>query len=179
MKERWKKIYGFKSYEVSDLGNVRSIDRMTHSQWGKLTRRQKGCVHKQKTISKGYKQVGLRKVSGGKKIFIPVHRLVAAAFLRRIKKGEVVNHLDFNPSNNALSNLEITTPRGNMQHSAKAGRLTHGIEHHSNKLTERNVKSIRLLHTKGFSGKKLAPEYGITDSMVYKIVRHESWKHVA
>lgn len=46
-----------------------------------------------------------------------VHRLVALAFLPNPNNLPVVNHIDEDPTNNCVSNLEWTTYRGNAQHS--------------------------------------------------------------
>jgi hypothetical protein len=44
-------------------------------------------------------------------------RLVWTYFNGPIPDGMQVNHIDFNKQNNALSNLELVTGEGNMQHS--------------------------------------------------------------
>jgi transposase len=51
-----------------------------------------------------------------------VHILVAEAFLEKAEKTQV-NHIDSNPSNNHLSNLEWVTGTENMQHSAKTSEM--------------------------------------------------------
>lgn len=178
MKEIWKTIKGFKSYQVSNKGQVKSVRRKIRNRWG--WRWADGCLHKQKTRrgTHPYKSVGLRKISGGRKKFLNVHRLVAAHFIRPLRKHEVVNHLDHDPANNCVTNLEITTPKGNMQHAKISGRLTRGTRHHSNKLSESTVLQIRAIHSTGIPIKKLAPSFGISDTMMYKIVNLKSWTHV-
>lgn len=56
-----------------------------------------------------------------------VHRLVAGAFIRELEESEVVNHMDGNRQNNALSNLEIVSHKENIQHAIDALGLEVGI----------------------------------------------------
>lgn len=51
----------------------------------------------------GHLQIELQR--NGKPYYIRVHRLVFETFVRPLKKGEVVHHVDFCPSNNNVDNL--------------------------------------------------------------------------
>lgn len=71
-----------------------------------------------------YRQFKLRKKATGQYNYVPVHRLLAHYFIDQgfpieytPEDGRVINHLDGNPSNNAVSNLEITTQTGNIRHA--------------------------------------------------------------
>ena len=107
--EVWRDIPEYVGlYQVSNLGNVRSLQRVD-SRGRKL----KGRVLKAALCSPTYIGVGLCK--DGKSKTITVHKLVAYAFLNHKPCGYelVVNHIDTNPTNNNLNNLEITTQRKN------------------------------------------------------------------
>ena len=105
-KEIWKDIKGFEGiYQVSNLGRVRSLPRQTNNQFGK-----KEKILKPQLV-RGYYIVCLHKNSIRK--FYYVHRLVYEAFNGQIPKGLQVNHLDERPINNALSNLNLMTPKEN------------------------------------------------------------------
>jgi len=107
--EVWKDIPEFEGlYQVSNLGNVRSLQRVD-SRGRKL----KGRLLKAALCSPTYIGVNLSK--NGKSKTITVHKLVAYAFLNHKPCGYelVVNHIDTNPTNNNLNNLEVTTQRKN------------------------------------------------------------------
>jgi hypothetical protein len=60
----------------------------------------------------------------GKKVKkFSVHRAVAIAFLPNPDDLPFVNHLDHNPRNNDVDNLEWASPKDNVQHAIKAGRF--------------------------------------------------------
>ncbi len=89
--EIWKKVINTNQYEVSNFGNIRSIDRYVKNRWGDHLK--KG-VYLKPGIGKGYLQVSLR--YNGKFKSRKVHQLVAESFLNHIPNGKtlVVNHID-------------------------------------------------------------------------------------
>ena len=62
----------------------------------------------------GYKSVELFNNNGSKRLLI--HRLVAQAFIPNPNNYPQVNHIDENPSNNAVTNLEWCTAKYNMNY---------------------------------------------------------------
>ncbi len=76
-------------------------------------------VNKGKTLSPsvdkgGYLMIAITPVAGkNNRKLCRVHRLVASTFIRPIKDGEEVNHIDGNKQNNAISNLEIVSREDN------------------------------------------------------------------
>ena len=111
--EVWKTVEGYEGYyEVSNLGNVRSLTRVVpHSTWGKMVRYGK---EKKKMVNKdGYLVVKLSKDGTDKNIY--VHTLVAKAFVDGYESGMEVNHIDANKQNNCASNLEWVTHNDNVQ----------------------------------------------------------------
>lgn len=119
--ERWADIPGYEGmYQVSDLGNVRSLDRVsTHSIRGAI--KLHGKVLKG-GLCKGYPMVALCK--DGKSKTHKVHRLVAAAFVPNPEGLPEVNHRDGCKSNNAARNLEWCTHSCNIRHAYAVGLKT-------------------------------------------------------
>ena len=108
--EVWKSVVGYEGiYEVSNMGRVKSIARICAHKHGQC--RRKETLMKLTPCGKGvlrhsnkYRQVRLTK--NGVSKLIPVHRLVAMAFLPNPHNLPQVNHKDENPSNNNVENLE-------------------------------------------------------------------------
>ena len=134
--EIWKPVVGYEGlYEVSNLGNVRSLDRVTsfisRTQEGKeytTTRTLKGKLMKQKVNQDGYKEIAL--CLDGKSKSYKVHRLVAEAFLDNPNNYPIINHKDENKQNNMVwvnknglidykkSNLEWCTQQYNINYGS-------------------------------------------------------------
>ena len=111
-KEVWLPVKSYEGvYEVSNLGRVRSLDRMCKHSKGDLTI--KGRIKKTPLSSRGYVQVGL--CLDGVCKTRQVHQLMAVAFLGHKICGHkiVVDHIDNNRLNNNLDNLQLTTARNN------------------------------------------------------------------
>lgn len=110
MTEEWRDILGYEGYyQVSNLGRVRSLNRVVKTEDNKkyhLT----GRVLKQSVRNK-YKSVGLNKngVSEGKF----VHRLVGEAFISNPQNKSQIDHIDGNKFNNNFKNLRWVTSKEN------------------------------------------------------------------
>lgn len=112
--ELWKDIKGYEGiYQVSNLGNIRSLERITifesENQHKKYkANRQIKCKIKKPTVNKcGYYQTVLYKK--GRKRNVLVHRIVAETFLPNLNNKPTINHIDGNKLNNKLDNLEWAT----------------------------------------------------------------------
>lgn len=119
----FKDIPGYEGiYEVSDAGVVRTVKgKQTHSVLrGLRTWEQREL--KLKTDKKGYKRVSLYKDKICKTFL--VHRLVAMAFLEHIPGHDLINHIDCNPSNNCVENLEWCTSHHNVNHAFDNGLMS-------------------------------------------------------
>lgn len=116
--EIWKDIPGYIGYyQVSSLGRVKSVKR-------DIIRDNRRNVYipekilKPMTSLKGYKSVRLYSKDDYKTI--RVHKLVAICFMGYKKTKEfVIDHIDNDPSNNKLSNLQIVTHRVNTSKDKK------------------------------------------------------------
>lgn len=120
-KEVYKSIEGYEgSYEVSNFGNVRSLDRVIIDKNG-AKRNIKGKLLALSNAGKiqkdgsSYLKVGLSKNRVIKQFL--AHRLVAQAFVDNPNNYEEVNHKDEDKHNNIYSNLEWCTRSENNNHS--------------------------------------------------------------
>ena len=123
MTERWRAIPGYEGrYEVSDHGQVRSIQRIDRDIHGRPYGVFGGILNVS-TDRKGYPRFILRK--DGKIKSWAVHRAVVLAFgpPQPSPEARYINHIDANRENNHISNLEWCTPQENTQHAQRLGRL--------------------------------------------------------
>lgn len=171
--EKWKEILGLYDglnhigYFVSNLGNIKTIDRYVESgnRWGKMRKFYKGR-DKVKSITKaGYLRIEL---SGGK--MYSIHRLVGYYFVNGYKEKLVINHIDGNKSNNIYSNLEWCTSSQNELHS-------HYVlnKQPANKIiTDEQAYTIRDRVKNGTKQNAIAKEYDVSKSTINAIVSHRS-----
>ena len=117
--EIWKEIKGYEGYyEVSNLGNVRSLDRYVCRSDGVMQLR-KGRIKAQTPSPDGYMTVSLNKDGINRKE--RVHRLVAEEFVDGFFEGSVIDHLDGDRTNNRFDNLEWVTQTENVKRSIAIG----------------------------------------------------------
>jgi hypothetical protein len=118
MEEVYKDVLDYEGfYQVSNLGNVKSLERKVpfKNSFKKLKER----ILKPSKDGRGYYKVSLAK-NGINKTKL-VHQLVAVAFLNHKPDGYkiVVDHIDSNPLNNNLKNLQLISQRENLSKDKK------------------------------------------------------------
>lgn len=105
--EIWKDIEGYEGlYQISSKGRVKSFRN------NKGVERQK--ILKLNMDSRGYLRVCL--VKNKTKRTYSVHRLVAKHFIENPYNLDIVNHIDENPTNNEVNNLEWCNTRYNINY---------------------------------------------------------------
>lgn len=119
MNEIWKDIKGYEGlYQISNLGKVRSLSRkVQYNVFDKTTsyRYTKKMILKPRLDNLGYVAVMLSKENTVKQYRI--HRLVANAFLERIKGKDMINHINGIKNDNRVENLEWCTSKENSIHA--------------------------------------------------------------
>lgn len=117
MTEIWKDVVGYEGiYEVSNKGQVRTHkDKVSWSKRYKKWRHWKQRYLKDKTPNGRDVRVTLWK--DGKPNYYLVHRLVAYAFIPKIEGKNCINHIDGNPKNNNVENLEWCNHLENNRHA--------------------------------------------------------------
>lgn len=107
MNEMWKNIDGYNGiYQVSNLGNVRSLN---YNKTG-VAKELSPSIKKS-----GYKMVTLQ--TGATVKYHLLHRLVAKAFVPNPENKPVVNHKNGKKYDNRAENLEWVTNRENQLHA--------------------------------------------------------------
>lgn len=173
--EEWRSIDGFPSYEVSNLGRVRSLvfrNRIC------CRPRKEPLVLRAAKTSTGYPGVGLCR--DGRRHTKHVHALVAAAFLGARPTGMQVAHQDGSRDNNCVGNLAYTTPLENTRQKHQHGTVAVGERNGGGvKLTAERVREMRQRHAAGgTSYAQLGREYGVAQCTAARVVQGQNWKHV-
>lgn len=111
--EIWKSVVGYDGiYEVSDMGNIKSISRKLLNGRGSFISKEK--ILKSPKGNDGYLNVCLRNSTKGK--VRRVHQLVAEAFLGHKPDGThkiCVDHINNIKTDNRLENLQLISHREN------------------------------------------------------------------
>ena len=117
MEEIYKDIEGYEGlYQVSNLGNVKSLNYHNTKKEKKLCKIKNKC---------GYLYVNLWKQGKQKNYF--VHRLVAQAFIENPNNYSCINHKDENKQNNVVSNIEWCTYKYNCNYGTRNSRAGKSI----------------------------------------------------
>lgn len=123
-----KKIDGFEDYTVSEDGVI------TNTRTGHIKKPTSNHC------GKGYLYVDLYE-SGRRGRFF-VHRLVANAFISNPQNKPYINHIDGNPHNNSVENLEWCTPIENVEHASKVIKTMQQYE----KANEHRKRKVKMLN---------------------------------
>lgn len=171
MKEQWKDVVGYEGlYRVSNMGSVFGCTK---------ERMLKPYLCKRG----GYPQVMLCK--NGKRKHKQIHHLVLDNFvgLRPTPKHEA-RHLDGNPKNTRVTNLQWGTRSENVMDAVKhkthfaVGRYYFGSNHHMSKMNEEDILTIRRMIKQGSSRKEMADRFGVHVATIGRIVTKKRWSHV-
>lgn len=168
-KEIWKTILEFESYEISNLGNVRSYKR------GIQPRNIKPGITRN-----GYLFVIL--ADNGKIKHKRIHQLVASAFIGPQEPGMFVLHNDDDKANNQSTNLRYGTPKDNTADMIKNNGYRHPLTKGNiprRKITQQNIiakqQQTQLIKKLRFEDRltyiQIAKMVGLSTSAICRIVK--------
>lgn len=175
--EIWRGVIGYETtHMVSNLGRVKSLDRYVNGKHDK--RILKGRILKPDNTS-SYSRVRLANASRHL-----VHRLVAMAFIGEDKSKPVINHIDNNPLNNNVTNLEWCTQKENIRHSMVYGRRGYA---QNVKLSKSQIMLVREMRdysktfpvrTQPFTCQWISKAFKVHESTVAYIANRKRWANI-
>lgn len=172
--EVWRPIPGYDGwYEVSNLGGVRS--------WrprGGVGRAAEPRTLAPAVSGTGYLRVHLTPLQG-RPHKRNVHSLVTEAFLGPRPGDMQVAHLNGIRTDPRIENLAYKTAAGNAADRTLHGTQQRGEKAYSAKLTEADIRSIRLLRSAGMLQRDLAEFFSVSRCEISQILAGKLWKHVA
>ena len=129
----------------------------------------------------GYKKVRLSNGDGNRKVF-SVHRLILETFEPNPNSDKLqVNHKDGNKTNNALSNLEWTTCKENINHAYNLGLYSNIGDNNNGEhtlCTAQVLEIINLLLEHKMTIQEIANKYSVSKYAIECIKYKKTWKHL-
>ncbi len=168
--EIWKDIPGFEGYyQVSNLGNVKSLDR-------EVTRADNIVVkYKGKNIKKGLThdlRIRYKLSKNGKSKHYLGHYLVMLAFVGERPKGYEILHSNGDCQDNRLANLSYDTQSQN-----RIDDYRHGKKNANGKLSIEEVLEIRRLCKTGkFTNTEIAKKFNVLQPCISNIASRRTFK---
>jgi hypothetical protein len=183
MIEEWRPVVGYEGlYEVSNLGRVKSVDRLCNSskrtaQW------MKGRILKPRVNAHRQNRCTVALCKNGKASYPYIARLVLTSFVGPAPKGQDAAHWDGNPVNNCLENLRWATVSENALDKKRHGTDSSGTRNAMSKLTEDQVLYIRNNYRRNSyhdsNALELASKFHVTRGAILSIAANKAWTHVA
>ena len=181
MEEIWKDIPNYNGYQVSNLGKIRTFNKVTYTKkHGKRQWKNRVLKYKSKSYSPGYR-VDLWKE--GKPKTLLVARLVAFTFYNKdINDSSLtVDHLDGNRLNNNINNLEIVSLAENIKRGFENNLYKNQIQI---KIINKNTQkenifnnltkgSIFIGYNKGYLSNKIKKEIFENDDYKWEVINNE------
>lgn len=163
--EIWRAIPKWEGfYEVSNLGRVRSLPRMSRvNPLSEKRRRLMGGNILKPQPNKNGEYAFVNLTAKGKRWHVSVHKLVLITFVRDRYENEGARHLNGNSKDNRLENLAWGTHLENMADRKKHGNYLNGEAHHFSKYSKDFLNKVK------FMTRKEALAAGISHTHYYRI----------
>lgn len=121
--ETWKDIEGYEGlYQVSNEGRVKALKRNVNG-IGRNQYDDEHILKQHKIVSYGKERLQTTLSKNGVKKYLVTARLVYEAFVGEIPENMQVNHIDEDPSNNKVENLNLMTPQENSNYGTRNQRI--------------------------------------------------------
>lgn len=120
----------------------------------------------------GYGEIGINSKA------VLAHRYAFESYISPIKNGMYVLHSCDNRSCVNPGHLRLGTAADNLRDASLKGRLIKGSSVAVSKLKEADIPEIRQLYKDGLTQEKISKKFGVTQSMIGRIVRKVWWRHV-
>lgn len=181
--EIWKDVIGREGeYEVSNLGRIRSVERVIEQVSRSGNRYER--VMKSRVLSP-------RPGTSGRYLYVTmagksgtynesVHSVVAKAFVPNPENKPEVRHLNGDSFNNFPENLMWGTHKENEEDKKLHGTIAKGEKCGASKITEVMAREIKIKVAGKKRGviAKVARECGVSRGIVGKIANNKAWTHI-
>ena len=179
--EVWQDIPNYEGlYQASTYGRIKSVEKQRYTGKGGY------CTEKEKIKSplnnKKYYQLKLSK--DDKNTMYLLHRIIAFTFLPKPIQGQTqINHIDENPHNNRVENLEWCTPKYNVNYGTAKERISQTRKSKNNNGVQQ-IKKGKVINTYS-TCKEASEKLGICYNRICECARGEvktfhgyEWKYV-
>lgn len=167
--EVWRSIPSAPKYEASSLGRIRSI--YFSNRWIKLRPRLR--IIAQAVLPNGYHQVTIS-INNAQRPRL-AHRLVCEAFNGPCPDRHECAHGNGMRGDNRPENLRWATKRDNQLDRHLHGTACRGEENSRAKLSSADAICIRARRAAGELCVNIAPDFGVSASLVGKIAGRKIW----
>lgn len=167
MNEYWKDIPNYAGFMVSNLGRIKTIERIIN--YGNRM-----CLRKEKILKPHKSKVGYYTVAPFQKT-TTVHKLVAFTFLGVRPLNSVIEHINGDYLDNRVENLRYVTHKENTQNALRLNKILTGEQCSWSKLKIEDVIKIRndkRMHI------LIAKDFNISRQTVGEIKRFLTWKNI-
>lgn len=169
--EEWKDIPGYEGfYKASSLGRVISLHRVIIRKTGAQQTMQPILI-RSNDGSSGYHYITLCKYGHKKKL--PIHRVIAFAFLDNPDNKPIIDHINGNKEDNRVSNLRWATYSENMKNENTVQKFRLTFSEKGRSVVQ--LKDNKLIRIYQYSSE--TKHYGFVPSNVRKACNHIYSQH--
>ena len=160
--EQWKDIENYEGlYQVSSYGRIKSFIKWNGHSYIQDERILKPTLQ---AVRGNYKRYSICLIRNKQRKHFKIHRLVGIAFIPNCDNKPEINHIDSNPLNNNVNNLEWCNHKENVIHSYKFG----------NKKPKYNSDSIINDYKNNMATKDIITKHKITKTIMYNVLKRNN-----